>query len=173
MIAMTKAKLNLIVDAVLVVSLAGIIGIGLLINYVLIPGTQRWQVYGSDVDLYFWGLDRHEWGAIHYALGLAFAALLVLHVVLHWSMVVRIYRQLIGSRPLRWAGVILLVAATVVLVGFSALVQPEVRKGGKGLRRGRRDGPGRTRPSTTRRVRRRDRGGRGRRADKGGQGSGP
>ena len=94
---MKKSKLNLVIDALLLLCVAAIAGIGLLIKYVLVPGYQRWEIYDRNVDLFFWGLDRHQWGTIHLATGIVFLALLVLHVVLHWSMIVGIYRQLIPN----------------------------------------------------------------------------
>ena len=95
---MKRAKLNLIIDALLLLCLAAIAGIGLLIKYVLVPGHQRWEIYGRNVSLFLWGLDRHQWGTIHFIIGLVFLSLLVLHVVLHWSMVVGVYRRLIPNR---------------------------------------------------------------------------
>ncbi|MHC4076764.1 MAG: DUF4405 domain-containing protein [Planctomycetota bacterium] len=65
---MKRAKLNLIIDALLLLCLAGIAGIGFLIKYVLVPGYQRWEIYGRNVSLFLWGLDRHQWGTIHFRL---------------------------------------------------------------------------------------------------------
>jgi hypothetical protein len=59
---MKKSKLNLIIDALLLVCMAAITGIGLLMKNVLVPGYKRWDIYGRNVELYFWGLDRHQWG---------------------------------------------------------------------------------------------------------------
>jgi len=133
---MTKAKLNLIIDALLLVCLAAIAGIGLLIKYVLIPGFQRWEVYGRNVELLFWGMDRHEWGTIHLCLGGAFVALLVLHLVLHWGAIVALCRRLIPHRALRYLTATILVVLTALLLGFSALVKPQVRQAGRGSHRG-------------------------------------
>ncbi|MBL7132713.1 MAG: DUF4405 domain-containing protein [Phycisphaerae bacterium] len=133
---MIKAKLNLIIDALLLLCLAAIGGIGLLINYVLVPGFQRWEIYGRNVDLFFWGMDRHEWGAIHYVLARVLLGLLVLHVVLHWKTIVSICRKLIPSRPVRWIAAAVLAGLTIFLLGFSVFVRPEVREGGRGEGRG-------------------------------------
>ena len=56
---MEKSKLNLIIDGLLLLCITVIVGIGFLIKYVLVPGYQRWQIYNRNVDLFFWGLDRH------------------------------------------------------------------------------------------------------------------
>ena len=129
---MTKAKLNLIIDALLLLCLAAMAGIGLLIKYVLIPGFQRWEIYGRNVELFFWGMDRHQWGTIHLVLGLVFLALLVLHVILHWQMIVNIYRRLIPSRAARWLAAVVLAGVAIVLMGFWIYVKPDVREGGHG-----------------------------------------
>ncbi len=133
---MIKAKLNLIIDALLLLCLAGIAGIGLLINYVLVPGFQRWEIYERNVNLFFWGMDRHEWGTIHFVLARILLGLLVLHVVLHWQTIVSISRRLIPSRPVRWIAAVVLANLAIVLLGFSFFVKPDVREGGRGKGRG-------------------------------------
>ena len=137
---MNKAKLNLVIDGLLFLNAAAIAGIGLLVKYVLVPGFREWEIYGRNVDLRFWGLDRHEWGAIHYVLGLVFLALLVLHVVLHWGMIVSISRKLIPSRLARRVVATMLVVLGILLMAFSVFVKPEIQERGKGLGRG--DGHG-------------------------------
>ena len=129
---MKKSKLNLIIDALLLLCLAAIAGIGFLIKYVLVPGYQRWEIYGRNVSLFFWRLDRHQWGTIHYIIGIVFLALLVLHIVLHWQMIVGIYRRLIPNRFARWITALILLVVTVLLLAFPYLVKPEVVEQGGG-----------------------------------------
>jgi hypothetical protein len=57
---MKKSKLNLIIDTLLLLCIAAIGGIGFLMKYVLIPGYQRWEIYERNVDLFLWGMGRHE-----------------------------------------------------------------------------------------------------------------
>ena len=129
---MNKAKINLIVDSLLFLSIAAIVGIGLLMKYVLVPGYQRWEMYARNVDLLFRGLDRHDWGAVHYVIGLVFLALLVLHVVLHWGMIISISRKLIPNRLARRLLAVMLVTSAILLTAFSAFVKPEVQERGRG-----------------------------------------
>ena len=129
---MKKSKLNLIIDALLLLCLAAIAGIGLLIKYVLVPGYQRWEIYGRNVNLFFGGLGRHQWGTIHFIVGLIFLALLVLHIVLHWSMIVGIYRRLIPSRFAHWIVALILIGVTIFLSAFPYFVKPEVQEQGQG-----------------------------------------
>ena len=59
-----KIKINFIIDILMMLTMMTIAGIGFLMEWVLIPGSQRWEKYGKDVDLYYLGLDRHSWGEI-------------------------------------------------------------------------------------------------------------
>lgn len=133
---MSKAKLNLVIDGLLFLNVAAIAGIGLLINYVLVPGFRQWEIYARNVDLRFLGLERHEWGAVHYVLGVVFLALLVLHVVLHWGMIVSISRKLIPNRLARRIVAAILLVLAVLLMAFPVFVKPDVQERGKGLGRG-------------------------------------
>ena len=134
---MKKSTLNLIIDAVLLLCLAAIAGIGILIKYVLVPGSRRWEIYGRNVNLFFWRLDRHQWGTIHFVIGVIFLVLLVLHVVLHWRLVVGVYRTLIPNRFARRTVALILVCITIILFAFSYFVEPEVVEQGKGQGHGR------------------------------------
>ncbi len=134
---MTRAGFNLVIDALMAVLMAAIAGLGFLINWVLIPGEQRPAVYGSQPDLYWLGWDRHQWGDLHLVLGIALLALVVLHVVLHWSQVVGIWRRMVGSRVARVALAVLLLLLIAALMAFPALVTPQVVPGGHGEGNGR------------------------------------
>ena len=133
---MKRAKLNLIIDALLLLCLAAIAGIGLLIKYVLVPGYQRWEIYGRNVSLFLWRLDRHQWGTIHFIIGLVFLALLVLHIVLHWPMIVGIYHRLMPNRFARWITTFILLGMTAALFSFPYFVKPEVLEQGRSEGRG-------------------------------------
>ena len=127
---MIRAKVNLLIDVLLTLLLAAMAGLGFLIKWVLVPGYLRNAIYGRGVELYWLGLDRHQWGTVHLYLGVATLALLILHVVLHWGQVVTIYRWLIGSGGVRVGVAIVLLALIVALMAFPALVTPDVEEGG-------------------------------------------
>jgi hypothetical protein len=133
---MKKSKLNLVIDGLLLLCIAAIAGIALLMKYVLVPGYKRWEIYGRNVDLFFWGLGRHDWGTIHLVIGFVFLALLVLHIVLHWGMIVSIYRVLIPNTVLRYIVAVVLICSTILLFAFSFLVKPEVQERGFGWSHG-------------------------------------
>jgi len=129
---MTRARLNLLIDALMAVVMAAIAGLGFLMNWVLIPGEERPAVYGSRPDLYWLGWDRHQWGDVHLVLGIALLVLLVLHVVLHWGQVVGIWRRMVASGAARVVLALVLLALIVALMAFPAFVKPEVVPQGRG-----------------------------------------
>ena len=87
-----KTKINLVIDSTMLLVLMTIAGLGFLIKFVLIPGYKRNAFYQGDVELYFMGLTRHEWGRIHLLLGFVLLFLLLLHIILHWYMIVCILK---------------------------------------------------------------------------------
>lgn len=129
---MNKSKINLVIDGLLLICIAGIGGIGILMRYVLVPGYMRWEIYGQNVNLFFWGLDRHEWGKIHFIISLAFLFLCMLHIILHWRMIIGIYFKLIPHRIARWVIALMLIMVTIILLGFAYFVTPEVTEQGQG-----------------------------------------
>ncbi len=123
-----KKKLNIVIDALMCILLAAISGLGFLMKYVLIPGKERMVKYGRQVDLYYLGLDRHEWGVIHLILGLVMLGLLVLHIVLHWSMIKSFFRKLVYNKQLRKPVAILFSLLCVFLFVFPFLIKIEIQE---------------------------------------------
>ena len=91
----TRQKLNITIDIIMFLVMVALAVIGFIIRYILIPGSERWEKYGRNVDLTCWGLDRHEWGFIHLILGIVLVVLLVLHIVFHWAMIVCYIKRLL------------------------------------------------------------------------------
>lgn len=108
-----KPKINLIIDFAMLILLMAIAGLGFLIKYILVPGYKRNLLYEGDVELYFMGMDRHEWGSIHLWLSFIFLALMILHIILHWRMITCIFRQMFQNRVAR--------SAIAVFTGLTAL----------------------------------------------------
>jgi len=131
---MDKSKTNLIIDVFMFVVMLAMTGIGLLMKLILIPGKERWVKYGRNVDLYFLGMDRHEWGTVHLVLGCVLLALLALHIILHWQMILHMYRRLLCSRSHRLVLACILAVVAVLSATFPFLIKPEVREGGIGRR---------------------------------------
>ena len=123
-----KAKLNFVIDALMFLCMMVMLGIGFAVKYILPHGKERWADYGGGVDLFLFDMERHQWGNIHYYLGLVLLGLLFLHIVLHWDAVLCLYRRLIGSRNWRIAIASLFVVVNTCFVVTPFLITPEVRK---------------------------------------------
>jgi hypothetical protein len=118
-----KGKINFIIDVIMFLLMAVLAGVGLLIKYVLLSGENRWIKYGRNVDLSFWGLDRHEWGTIHLWIAIALVALLVLHIILHWNMIICLYKKIIGNKTGRIICGSALSVITLLFVVFPFLIK--------------------------------------------------
>ncbi|MGE4587225.1 MAG: DUF4405 domain-containing protein [Mangrovibacterium sp.] len=101
-------------------------GIGFLIKYILIPGIQRNERYGGDVELEFWGLTRHQWGSVHLIISIIFLVLLLVHILLHWKMIVRIFGRMVPNKTLRAIAATLITGAGFLLLAFPLFVKPEI-----------------------------------------------
>ena len=114
-----KTHINLVIDAIMFLVLMAISGLGLLMKYILIPGFKRAGLYENDVDFYFLGLTRHDWGEIHLWLAYIFLFLLVLHLIFHWKMIICIFRQMISGKSLRIS-----IASLIGVAGLFLLLSP-------------------------------------------------
>jgi hypothetical protein len=120
-----RSKLNMSIDIVMFLVLMAMAGIGLLIKYVLVSGVTRNAIYGDNIDLEFWGMDRHEWGTIHLYLSISFLVLIVLHIILHWKMILCILKRMIPHKGVRIAFEWFVSVLGVLLFLFAFIIQPE------------------------------------------------
>ena len=127
-----KSKINFVIDALMFLCTMAITGIGFLIKFVLIPGKERWVECDRNVALSLLGMDRHEWGEIHLVLGLILFGLLVLHIILHWKMILCLYRKLIGNQSARRIIALVFLIVCLTLVIFPFIINPEVQELGRG-----------------------------------------
>ena len=123
---MRKAKLNLIIDAIMLVVMMALIGVGLLNKYVLLTGQEKWEKFGENLEFYLWGFDRHDWNYIHFILGIILFGLLVLHIWFHWKMILNIYRNLIKNKKTRVFTGYTLVFVSIIFLIFPIFVKPEI-----------------------------------------------
>jgi hypothetical protein len=89
---MRRPTLNLLVDGAAFVGFVFLVSTGVLMRYVLPPGSGRRTVV--------WGMDRHDWGALHFWIAAAFLGVLVIHLVLHGRWIVAMLR----GRPRQGSG---------------------------------------------------------------------
>jgi hypothetical protein len=121
-----KAKVNLVIDALLLLVMAAMLGIGLMIKYILITGEEKTIRYGANFRQTIFGMDRHDWGAIHLYIGYAMAGLLLLHIILHWKSIVAMFRNFIRNTAARISVLVFLVIASLILVLTPFVLKPQV-----------------------------------------------
>ena len=131
-----KTQTNFIIDALMLVAGSLLAGIGFLMKFVLIPGKDRFAVYGRNVDLFFLGLERHEWGTIHLWLAFTLIALLALHIALHLGWIIGMTSTMIAGRSAQTIIVAVFLILCILFALFAFVIQPEVREGGGGEGRG-------------------------------------
>lgn len=129
---MSKMKLNIWIDLLLLLCFSLVVGIGFLIKYVLISGQEIWAKYGTQLHLEFLGMDRHEWGNIHLICGAIMIVLLVLHVVYHWNLIKSMFAKFMGLSGGALAGisVFLLICLSFILLPF--FINPQVSEQARG-----------------------------------------
>jgi hypothetical protein len=133
---MDKTRLNFVIDALMFLCLMAIAGLGFLMKYILPPGREVWVRYGRNVDLTWLGWDRHDWGGVHLYLAFALLSLLVIHLILHWSMITGLFARLITDGKTRTRVALAFLIVSLLLLYFPFLITPEVGERGRGPGRG-------------------------------------
>lgn len=105
-----------------------ITGIGLLIKYTLIPGQERWVIYGENNNLYLLGMNRHEWGYMHLIIGYILLGLLALHIILHWNTITCIYNRIFGKKLFNKLLAITFITFCALFIIVPFLIHPDVNK---------------------------------------------
>ena len=82
---MKRLNANAAVDAIAFTGFVFLIATGVLMRYVLPPGS-GWHTT-------VWGLSPHAWGEIHYWIAALFLATLTLHLALHRRWIVSLVRR--------------------------------------------------------------------------------
>lgn len=131
-----KSKINFTIDSLMLIIMMAIAGIGFLIKFILIPGRERWLLYGTNVELFWLGFDRHEWGTIHLWLGYILLFLLLLHMVLHVKWIINTYTRTIANSVLKNICAFLFVILCFVFILFSFFTTPVVEDSGYASHKG-------------------------------------
>lgn len=90
---MSRSTMNFVLDLGSFSVLLGLTVTGLIMKYILPPGTSGLgQVLhdgtGQGVNIKeLWSMTRHEWGSIHFYLAVIFVVLMIIHVILHWTWI--------------------------------------------------------------------------------------
>ncbi len=103
---MNRTNLNFIIDVVALVGFVVLTTTGVLMRYILPPGSGHYST--------IWSLDRHEWAGIHFWISVAFLVILAFHLVLHWRWIASV----VSGRPREGSGF----RAGLGIVGLTAVV---------------------------------------------------
>lgn len=122
---MSKLLVNLITDLIAAVALTVMVATGIVIWFILPPGTNRTN--------WLWGLLRHEWGTIHAAASGVLLAAVTLHIALHWRWLVTNLCKRAGvgqwaARHERLAGAGVVVVLVVPLGAFTFAAARQARE---------------------------------------------
>ncbi len=100
---MRRTNLNFVVDLLLLLVCGGLLLTGLVIRFILPPGTgmRHAAEHGHGGGLTLFGLGRHDFGDIHFWLAVVAISLFVLHVALHWSWVCSVLRSWFGGEKVQ------------------------------------------------------------------------
>ncbi len=122
---MRKPDLNFVIDTLAFFSFLCLISTGILIFFVLPPGSGN---------LLVWGMNRHGWGDIHFWIAMTFLLLMILHFILHWDWIInkikgRAKSEELSMKRITIATIILIIAILILLAPFLSTVE---NSGGQG-----------------------------------------
>lgn len=115
---MNKSLVNFMVDCCLLTAVFFLGSTAGIMRFVLPPGS------GQAVRL--WGMDRHEWGQIHFWIAVALLSMVTLHLALHWRWIANMVKG-------RWTLAAIVLLAIVALAAapfFGRVDQAGGRPGG-------------------------------------------
>jgi hypothetical protein len=101
-----------IIDASAFLGFVALTTTGVLLRYLLPPGSGRFSTV--------WELDRHEWGGIHFWIAVAFFSVLAVHLVLHWRWI----RNVVTGRPREGSGLRAALGIVGLLAGVALAASP-------------------------------------------------
>jgi hypothetical protein len=120
---MKRSNVNFAVDCLGFAGFVLLAATGVLVRYVLPPGSGRYTT--------IWSLDRHEWGTIHFWIAIAFLAVLAFHLFLHWRWIA----TLLSGRPREGSGARVALGtvglAALLALAIAPFLSPVERTGGE------------------------------------------
>ena len=132
--AMRKPLLNFGIPAIITFGMSAIIGIGFLFKYTLISGQEPWGIYGENVELYFLGMSRQQWGILHLILGFVLLGLLVAHIIFHWKIISNVYNKIIKEPMTKKVVALVFIILCPLMMVIPLFIKPAIIsiKKGKG-----------------------------------------
>lgn len=87
---MNRTKQNFIVDLVAFILFTFLAITGFLIHYILPAGSGRFSVV--------LGLNRHQWGDLHFGVAIAMLLVLAIHLIIHWNWIICVIKGRVKER---------------------------------------------------------------------------
>ncbi len=109
---MNRPAAYFVIDAVAFAGFVLLTSTGVLMRYVLPPGSGHRTT--------IWGLDRHDWGTIHFWIAVAFLGTLALHLLVHRRWIASVVR----GRPREGSGVRVALGIVGLLAILAAAAAP-------------------------------------------------
>jgi hypothetical protein len=116
---MKRSNLNFWIDAIAFALFVFLVATGVLMEF-LLPA-------GSGHSTTIWGLDRHQWGSVHFWISVGFLTAMALHVYLHWKWVVSVVRGRPREGSGARAGLGILGLVALLAIAAAPLVTPVER----------------------------------------------
>jgi len=127
-----KSKANFFLNGAMFFLMSFMTSSGLLMKFILLPGSQRQVKFGRNVDFFLLGMDRHDWGTVHLVVGFVLISLLAVHIALHWREVTGIFSKLVSSRGLRALICWIFTIACALLLILPFILEPTLVERGPG-----------------------------------------
>lgn len=142
--SLRTSTLNVIVDALLVISMVSVMFMGTLLGFFIGRGAV------PQAEKYLWGLHRHDWGDLHFIFSLILVGLVVLHFILHVGWARRTSKRLLR---LHWIVSLVILLAITAAILYASIVwkrahpgdwahEDEALRGGRGRDLGLEEGRG-------------------------------
>lgn len=132
---MKRNTLNFAVDGLTLIGMLAMIATGVLLRYILPPGSRG----GGGLSV--WGWTRHDWGDLHFWAAVGLGVLLLVHVALHWKWVCITIQRWLQNRdersraPQFWRrsafGLGFLAAMSLLTGGFLWSAAASLKSGGE------------------------------------------
>lgn len=109
---MSRSAVNSVVDTVAFAVIVLLGATGALIHYILPPGSGHFSQ--------LWGMNRHQWGEVHFFLAIVLLCTVAVHLFLHWHWIV----CMVQGRPDRGSTIRICVAIVAVLALAGLAILP-------------------------------------------------
>ncbi len=113
---MKGSHFNFIIDIAAFAGFVFLTTTGVLLRYLLPPGSGRFAT--------IWGLDRHQWGTVHFWVSVLFFGILALHLLLHWRWIIGFLKGRVKDGSVLRLGLGLVGALTLIAFAAAPLIAP-------------------------------------------------